>query len=379
MRFAASNSKVIALYVSSFNERGVTGSTIDYASAIKKYLNYDAVLLYERNNPFNSAKKIQQASREFDVIAVDSPLEIDDVLEKIDASLLYTQRSGFVERPYSKTIPTMVHAVFAQNLLQVHGSSYAFISEWLSAHCSFGMVPTVPLIVKEVNISNIFDLRKRLGIPTQATVISSLGGSTSFDIQFVRDCVREIAEACPDTYFLFMNYGRFCELPNVIFLEKCFDQAEKDSFVYASDVMLHGRRLGETFGLACAEYSRQFKPILSYAHSKDRHHHYLLGNSIHLYSNKAELIHLIELSRQSKLLTPNPGAYGDGRYSEERCMHLFEKHLIYPALSESKAKRFCVNSIVPARCGLQYALSFLPDIYKRLKIKLKILFRHPSL
>ena len=68
--------------------RGVTGSTIDYASAIKKYL-ITMQSCYKEANPFILLKN-PTASREFDVIAVDSPLEIDDVLEKIDASLLYT-------------------------------------------------------------------------------------------------------------------------------------------------------------------------------------------------------------------------------------------------------------------------------------------------
>lgn len=112
----------------------------------------------------------------------------------------------------------MIHAVFAQTPLELHGCSYAFVSEWLSRKCSLSLVPAVPHIVHPPSHVDPMSLRALLGIPDHATVFSCYGGANSFDIGFVRDqVIPSVLELRDDIYFAFMNFGCFIDHPRVFF------------------------------------------------------------------------------------------------------------------------------------------------------------------
>jgi hypothetical protein len=87
------------------------------------------------------------------------------------------------------------------------------------------------------------------------------------------------------------------------------------------DVMLHARHRGETFGLACGEFSVAGKPFLTWAHSRETAH---IGNSkgvCCLYSNKEDVIRIIE-SGEWKMDMSKTG-YLD--YTPEKVMAIFDK------------------------------------------------------
>ena len=59
--------------------------------------------------------------------------------------------------------------------------------------------------------------------------------------------------------------------PNIIHLDATVDEARKQAFVRTCDAMLHARRSGETFGLACAEFSAHNKPVITSSVHHDGH------------------------------------------------------------------------------------------------------------
>ena len=322
----------IAFHANQLSERGCEVALYDYCYYCETLLGHQPFVFYPRHAAANDSSIVQRFSSQFPLIAYDHYSEVDDEIARLDIELLYVIKGGEVDRFVSRHVPTMVHAVFAQSPLEIHGSAYAFISEWLSLKCSAGLVPAVPFVVPRPNPALGPDLRQQLGIPAQAVVFGSYGGSSSFDVGFVRErVIPRLLDQRQDCYVLFMNYEPFLNHPRAIFLQRSTDTAFKEAFVRACDAMLHARRQGESFGLACAEFSVQSKPIFSYAHTPDRHHQHVLGSAAMLYRNAEHLEHLLLTFDPATLPARDYGAYR--RYTPERVMEAFDRHLIQPALA----------------------------------------------
>ena len=85
--------------------------------------------------------------------------------------------------------------------------------------------------------------------------------------------------------------------------------------------MLHARHRGETFGLACGEFSVAGKPFLTWAHSPEKAH---IENSRGLccqYSNKQDVLRILE-SGEWKMDMSKSG-YLD--YTPEKVMGIFNR------------------------------------------------------
>jgi hypothetical protein len=153
-----------------------------------------------------------------------------------------------------------VNAVFTTKY--PFGTKYAPVSPWLNRH-NHTHYPVLPLIVPTFKKSGR-SLRSELGIPTDAIVFGGLGGSYSFNIPFVQKAVKQVARSLPSVYFIFLNFNKFCDLDNVHFLPKNTNFDYKEQFISTCDAMLHGRGDGETFGVACAEFSVMNKPVITW-------------------------------------------------------------------------------------------------------------------
>jgi hypothetical protein len=261
----------------------------------------------------------------------------------------------------------MIHSVFGHTLLHRHGSSYAYISEWLSNKYSGGKIPVVPHIVHNITQDidpNVF--RKEHKIPPTATVFGGYGGSSSFDISFVKDeVVPAVLRARDDVYFVFMNFTSFVDHPRVIFIPGTTENRLKQSFVAACDAMLHARLIGETFGLACAEFAIQGKIIFAYRYSSDRHH--ILRSVCITYGGSAELIaQLANFQRLSKSLDLPANSYLE--YTPEYVMERFDRYLIHGALASSKFCRTIEISTLPVRAKFAFG-------YDRFRLAVYVLFR----
>ena len=86
-----------------------------------------------------------------------------------------------------------------------------------------------------------------------------------------------------------MNIDHFIDHSQVIFLPGNPDPIFKSSFINACDAMIHARGIGESFGLACGEFSIHNKPVITYALSPQRNHIDVLGSKAMLYKGPTEL------------------------------------------------------------------------------------------
>lgn len=321
--------KTIAFHTNQLSITGTEIALFDYALGNQELLGNQSFIVYNRRSPNNHPSAIEKFSKRFDAVAYDDFSEVDPLLQRHSADLLYMIKSGKRDGRISRQVPTMVHAVFPTNPLQIHGASYAFISEWLSRRCSAGQIPCVPHVVELPNTDE--DLREEIGIAENEKVIGSYGGKHNFDIQIAREAVVEMAASRPGLRFLFMNIEKFVDHPNVIFLEGSTDLERKTRFINSCDAMLHARRLGESFGLACGEFSVRNKPIITYLYNKHTHHHDVLDIKGFYFHDKESLIRIIDSLDPKKIRTEHWDQY-TARYNRAIVMENFDRHLIQPAL-----------------------------------------------
>ena len=264
----------IGFYIDEMNVRGVANSTYLYALNNKLILKNQSIIFYNKKNFRNKIEVIQKFKKKFKSIGISNFKEIDEYKEKLKIDYLYTQKSGNKDNWVSGKIKTLIHAVYPQKINQIHGYNYAYISEWLSKKFSNNKVPYVPYITESKHINSNF--KKRFKIKKKDIVFGCHGGDSSFDMKFVQSAVINIAKKRKDIFFLFLNINKFCKHPRIIFLKGTTNETIKKKFINTCDAMIYGRSLGESFGLACAEFAVKNKDILSYKFNRHRSHKYSL-------------------------------------------------------------------------------------------------------
>jgi hypothetical protein len=321
--------KTIAFHSNQLSIRGTEVALYDYALGNEVVLNQRSLIIYNTTSPNNNAAALAKFSARFQVLGYRTPDEREALLTRHKADLMYAIKAGKNDGLWSRNVPTMVHAVFPTSPAQAHGASYAFISEWLSQHCSNGKIPSVPHIVALPDEDS--DLREELGIPVTAKVLGCHGGAQSFDVPSAIEAVKEVLARAHDTWFVFLNIDQFVDHPRALFLPGNTDMVYKTRFINTCDAMLHARLQGESFGLACGEFSIRNKPVITYARSKHRHHIDVLGDSGFQYTSAPSLVELIEKLSPAALRQRSWDRYSM-RYNPQVVMGLFDEHLIQPAL-----------------------------------------------
>jgi hypothetical protein len=84
--------------------------------------------------------------------------------------------------------------------------------------------------------------------------------------------------------------------------------------------MLHARVEGESFGVACGEFSIKNKPIITWLGSSDRHHIETLGDNAYYYNNPAELESIL---KNFKRTDKDWSAYR--KFNPQNVMKIFEE------------------------------------------------------
>jgi hypothetical protein len=321
--------KTIAFHSNQLSIRGTEVALYDYALQNEAVLGHRSLIAYNADSPHNNAEALAKFSERFDVVGYRRPDELEALLERHKADLMYAIKAGKNDGVWSRKVPTMVHAVFPTHPAQAHGASYAFISDWLSRHCANGRIPSVPHIVELPEVAD--DLRQELQIPREAKVLGCHGGARSFDVPSAIEGVGQVLARAPGTWFVFLNIERFIDHPRALFLPGSSDMVHKTRFINTCDAMLHARLQGESFGLACGEFSIRNKPVLTYARSKHRHHIDVLGDAGFLYTDAHSLVEIIEGLDVQELKRHRWDRYS-ALYNREVVMGLFDRHLIQPAL-----------------------------------------------
>jgi len=294
----------IAFYLPHLDIQGTGVCYYDYTLYNEKILGNQSIMIYDKQDSRTHSLAEQKFRSAVEVIGLDSSENMNDlerVCKDIKADALYIQKCGkHNDGRFIESIPTFIHVVGVNN--DPHGTVYAYVSDWLSQHCSQGKHPVVPYIVYLPKVEG--DLRERLSIPKDAIVFGRHGGDGTFNIPFVHTAIQQFLQEREDVYFLFVNTKPFApQHPRIIHIAPFADLVNKVKFINTCDAMIHARSDGESFGQAIAEFSVKNKPIITYAKPDISHNHilYLKDKGIY-YNDSQELLNIfLNFKKQPEL------------------------------------------------------------------------------
>lgn len=259
--------------------RGTQGTIWQYAYYNEKILGNKSII-FTRSHPNAIIDDVSKESIKyfldiFDVYYLNSE-EIDNQMKLLNIDIAFVVLNGGLSdnTQIPKEIPTITHLIFKNE------NRIGTINTAISDYVAKGEIEVLPNII-EVHKTNE-TLHKELGIPKDAMVFGRYGGYKTFDIDYVKEIIKNVATNFYDIYFIFMNTEKFCEMTNVIFLEPTRDLERKTKFINTCDAMIHARKDGETFGMACGEFAMKGIPVFT-SMSGDTAHIQLLGNSAIIY------------------------------------------------------------------------------------------------
>jgi len=343
----------IGFYIDEMNFRGVANSSYDYSLYNQTLLKNKSFIFYNKKNQSNKKEVILKFKRKFKVIGINDFKEIDSLNKQYNLNYIYVQKSGDRNQWRSNKIKTLIHCVYPQKLKEIHGHKYAYISNWLSKKFSNNKIPFVPLIVR--THSSKKNLKKNLKIKKKQSVIGCYGGESSFDLKFVHKSIIETVKRRKDIIFLFLNINKFYKHPRIIFLKGTTNEILKKNFINTCDAMIYGRSLGESFGLACGEFSMEGKKIISYRFNRHRSHVYNLPkNGIQEYSSFKELLNILTNFNRKKINYSNKNNKYL-QYSPERVMKIFNKVFLKDDLNAKVSiVDHCINFANLTKMHYQY-------------------------
>lgn len=321
----------IAFSVRHFTERGTEVAVYDYADYNEKILNNKSYIIYFSESfrgrqgwRVQSRPSFSKFQSRFELIEVNDMEEMPGIIEKYKLDYFYALTPGEFESLYRfndtsvwGSCKTIKHCVF--DTRGKEGDYYISISETLNTR--FGTdVPVIPHIVHLPKHDR--DMRERLGIPKDAIVIGRHGALDSFDVTMAKCAIHDFMATSTDdgVYFLFLNTERFIHHPRVIHIDLITDSEEKVAFINTCDAMIHARRMGETFGLAVAEFSFMNKPVITTT-CGDREHLHILGDRAIVFETPLDLIDIFTNIRTRISTRSDWNAYE--AYSPERVMSKF--------------------------------------------------------
>jgi hypothetical protein len=322
----------IGFFSRHFLESGTEVAVYDYAKYNEEILNNKSyIICFTQETQKNIGFPIQRHSynkfnSRFEIIEISDISEMSIVIQKYNLSFFYTLTYGACNDVYQfnnsdiwKNCKTIKHCVF--NTTYPESDFYISISEMLNKKYN----TTIPVIPHIVDLPiNHEDLRNELQIPKEAIVFGRYGSPTQFDITIAHDAIKEYINLDNNCYFLFMNTEIFYEHPRIIYLDRNIDLDYKVKFINTCDTMIHARGMGETFGLAVAEFSVKNTPIIT-CKCGDLEHIKILGDKAILYNSKEELIDIFKNIKSIISKHDDWNAYK--MYNPEYVMNLFKTYI----------------------------------------------------
>jgi hypothetical protein len=315
----------IAFYLPHIDIQGTGVSLFDYCNFNQTILGNESYMIYDSNHESNHPMAIEKfKNNNINLIPLEgreNQTELEKIIEKIKVDALYIQKTGKKDDGrFARNKPTFIHCIGVQN--DPHGTVYAYASEWLSHVCSNNQIPVVPYMVHLPEHSENF--RTKLNIPENATVFGRTGGFYSWNIPWVSQVIIDILNEKKDFYFLFVQTPHFINHERVLYCDSFADLEVKRKFINTCDAMIHARAEGESFGLACAEFSLCNKPVITYENSPEKNHIFTLKDK-GIYYNSPETLTDIFLNFK-KDETKNWNAYE--KFSPDNVIKQFKEVFI---------------------------------------------------
>lgn len=190
---------------------------------------------------------------------------------------------------------TLIHQVGYQPPEYKVSKHFAYTSFWQSYNFTNGAASVLPYIIPPAvpGADSLDDLRCTLDIPKDALVLGRHGGSDTWNLRFACSAVERAVHSRHDLWFIFVGTPRFTSHERVIFLDSKSSLEELEGFFAACDAMIHARWEGETFGMACAEFLRRRKPIITWSESREQNHIFLAGRSAITYNSESDLLQIL--------------------------------------------------------------------------------------
>ena len=320
----------IAFHCTQLCERGDAVALYDYAYYNRMLLANDSVVFYKQNK-LNRANVITKFQREFICVSYRTIEELESLVQQFKVDSMYNIVWGNPTDEYNLiSCPMLWHSIFTNTPFSRPNKKdrYAVISRYLTDKHTKGRSYVPHMInMPECPLSDNF--RKKYNIPTDAFVIGRYGGSDSFDIGYVHTAIREILQENINVYFLFANTNRFHEHPKIKYVDTLYEQMDKARFIQTCDMMIHGRTVGETFGIAIGEFSYYNKPVMTNLSVpianllSDNCHLEILADKGFVYKNKEEAKTIIRnMCRDGVDIKKNWKAYDD--YTPAKVMEQFK-------------------------------------------------------
>ena len=323
--------QIVAFFLRHFTERGTEISAYNYAHYNEVILGNKSIFICFKDTYENPRcpEAILKFSNRFPVIVIRDIFDMRAVIDHFGVTAFYTQTHGgpdwyhFEDRVLWEGVRTIKHCVFQTDFPE--SDRYCSISATLNT--KFGTnIPVVPLVVpKPINV--VDTLREEFNIPKDAVVFGRIGADDQFDIPITHSAIVQHVEKNPNAYFFLMNTRQFAPShPQIIHVERTIDEYRKERFINSCDAMIHARSMGETFGMAVAEFSVRNKPIITFKTipegKRDDEHIKILGDRAILYTTEKELLDIFENIRNIISSRPDWNAYDE--FSPVKLMHVFK-------------------------------------------------------
>jgi hypothetical protein len=317
---------ILGFHTKQLTERGTEVALFDYARAAQELLGHEVRVFVPADTPKLMPEVRRRFEEHFEVVLYRASSDI-----RCDA--LYVIKRGFPGR-VTETTPELVHAF--HDASHPHGHRFATVSEWVSHTAAWTLrlpggrrvtihKPRKPRVVPHiVTLPDIDeDLREQLSVPHEAVVFGRHGGVGTFNVEFVRRAICAAVEQREDVWFLLVNVDRFWEHPRVVHLPLLVDRAEVRAFVNTCDYMIHAHALGETFGLAVAEFAYVGAPVLTFLGSPRLAQLDLLNDELLLaYTDYDDVLtDFLDLPRRTRPAETDVPQ----KYSPERVMSRFDE------------------------------------------------------
>jgi len=267
--------------------RGTEVAMYDYAHYNETLLNNKSYIVSRKDSDLGALKKFEDR---FEVFLYNDFEEIEDIIKDKKIDYTYLTKAGDIDGRVSKSSKNLIHAVFQH--YNPHGDKYVYISKWLSQKMANDPNNYIPYIVTLPEPQKN-DLRKKLNIPEEATIIGRHGGFEEFNIGLAIQAVYDVVNKREDIYFVFMNTREFCKHKQIFFINPTYNLQNKSNYINMCDGMIHARQFGESFGLAIAEFLFLNKPVISCRQGIDSAHLDMLGDKGLWYSTHQECFDIL--------------------------------------------------------------------------------------
>lgn len=286
---AIDSTSTIGFQLNALCLRGTSVSWYLLMEAVEEILHKSVFICYHKHDKNNNAERIAAFQKRFgegNVIAYDSPKEIDSILTRKKASHFIIKKAGHRDSIISTVAKNVVVCVFTATA--PHGEVYMKLMDTVP-----GNAPILPNIVRFPEDRGYNgtqeEARRELGLPLDRVIFGRHGGYESV-MSVAQDAIKQY----PEHLFVLMNTKPFTKMDHVRHLDASVNWHDISRFITACDAMIHSRERGETFGNSCAEFAVHGKPVLTWSKSKERAHIDILGQNAILYSTKDDLLRIFQ-------------------------------------------------------------------------------------